>query len=73
MNFDQGFRAKGLALLTLALVFGSGIGIGLAFDRNLNAGIPDSADTEEAPRRGRNAPREPRAMIVEGVGLTLEQ
>lgn len=73
MSFDQGFRAKGLAVLTLALVFGAGMGIGLAWDRDLIAGTPESDEVSQEAERVREAPRERRAMIVEKVGLSVEQ
>jgi Spy/CpxP family protein refolding chaperone len=70
MNMDSGFRAKALAFLTLALVFGSGIGMGLLWDRNLDASTPDDESVSE-PAEGRERGRRP--LLVEQVGLTLEQ
>ena len=73
MSFDQGVKAKGLAILTLALVFGSGMGIGLAWDRDLISGPPEAGEAEQEERADADRPRERRAMIVEQVGLTVEQ
>jgi hypothetical protein len=74
MFLDQGFKAKILAILTLALVFGSGMGLGLAWDRDLIAGPPDgdekAQEDDGADQEGRSGRRE---MIVEQVGLTVEQ
>jgi hypothetical protein len=74
MFVDQGFKAKILAILTLALVFGSGMGLGLAWDRDLIAGPTDgdeqAQEDDGADREGRSGRRE---MIVEQVGLTVEQ
>jgi hypothetical protein len=74
MILDQGFKAKALAILTLGLVFGSGLGIGLAWDRNLIAGTPEAG----APMRGDDEDDQEdgsgrRTMIVEQVGLSVEQ
>jgi hypothetical protein len=74
MFLDQGFKAKILAILTLALVFGSGMGLGLAWDRDLIAGPTDgdeqAQEDDGADQEGRSGRRE---MIVEQVGLTVEQ
>jgi hypothetical protein len=74
MVFDHGFKAKALALLTLGLIFGAGLGIGLAWDRDLIAGATDEstqvgADEQADRERGSGE----RTLIVEQVGLTVEQ
>lgn len=73
MSFDQGFRAKGLAVLTLGLVFGSGLGIGLAWDRELIAGMPEVGEAVPEARSDTERRRGRRMMIVEQVGLSSEQ
>jgi Spy/CpxP family protein refolding chaperone len=70
MSFDKGFKAKVLALLTLGLVFGSGVGLGLLWDRNLNASVPEEVRTEARDGERRTGSR---SMLVEQVGLTEDQ
>lgn len=70
MSLDHGFKAKALALLTLGLVFGSGLGLGLLWDRNLTASPGEDAPTEARDGERRDGRR---SMLVERVGLTVDQ
>jgi len=73
MVFDQGFKAKVLAVLTLGLIFGSGLGIGLAMDRDLIAGTPEAGTEAADEANGGKSGRGNRPMIVEQVGLSASQ
>ncbi len=69
MTISSTFKAKMLAGSALALLFGSGVVVGLAWDQTASAGTPDEVETTAASeeREGR------RPMIVDNVGLSSVQ
>lgn len=69
MSMERGFKAKIVAGAALALLFTSGVVVGLAWDRTAAAATPDEV-REERGRRGRGGDN---GMIVDNVGLTSVQ
>ena len=63
------FKARMVAGTALVLLFGSGVVVGLAWDRTTSAGPPEEVRTEEGSkgREGR------RRLIVDNVGLNAVQ
>ena len=80
MAMESGLKARLVTAVVLALVFGSGVTAGLAWDRT-----PDAARTSEpgaverqggerdVRERGDRSDRSRRPLLVEQVGLTVEQ
>ena len=76
MAMESGLKARLVTTVVLVLVFGSGLTMGLALDRT-----PETAPTEEDARPERadgsgdrsRRDRGPRPLLVEQVGLTVEQ
>lgn len=80
MAIERGLKARLVTVVVLALVFGSGVTAGLAWDRT-----PEATPTEEMAQaesqggerevRERNgrSDRDHRPLLVEQVGLTSEQ
>ncbi len=69
MIMPTALKAKMVAGTALVLLFGSGVVVGLAWDRTASAGTPEEARTEEESR-GREGRRR---MIVDNVGLSALQ
>ena len=69
MITPSALRAKTVAGAALVLLFGSGVVIGLAWDRTGGARPPEGVGTEEESR-GREGRRR---MIVDNVGLSALQ
>ncbi len=69
MSMERGFKAKIVAGTALALLFASGVVVGLAWDRTAKTAAPDDVQ-EEPGRRGRGGGS---GMIVDHVGLTTAQ
>ena len=67
MPVTTAFKVKVVAVVALAMFFGSGIVVGMAWDQTASASTPEEARDETRSERGR------RPMIVEGVGLTALQ
>ena len=63
------FKARIVAATALALLFGSGVVVGLAWDQTASAGPPEQVRTEEESR-GREGRRR---LIVDNVGLDAVQ
>lgn len=61
-------RPKIITAVILTVLFGSGFVMGVAWDGPLNANPPSSEGGGERANEGRQ-----RGLIVEGVGLTVEQ
>ncbi len=69
MPIKRMLRAKVVVGTALALLFGSGVVVGLAWDQTASASTPEEARTEEPSRdRDRN-----RGRVVDGVGLSATQ
>ena len=80
MAMESALKARLVSTVVLVLVFGSGLSVGLALDR-----APEAAATEDLARsgpqgdrrggreRGDRADGDRRPLIVEQVGLTVEQ
>ena len=69
MAIKRVLRAKVVVGAALALLFGSGIVVGLAWDQTASAGTPETPRTEERETdRSRNDGR-----IVDEVGLSAAQ
>ncbi len=80
MAMESGLKARLVTVVVLALVFGSGVTAGLAWDRTPDAaGTAETAQAErpgeerEVRERGERSDRGRRPLIVEQVGLTVEQ
>ncbi len=69
MIMPTALKAKMVAGTALVLLFGSGVVVGLAWDRTVSAGTPEEVRTEEESR-GREGRRR---MIVDNVGLSALQ
>ena len=69
MSLERGFKAKILAGTALALLFSSGVIVGLAWDRTATVATANEV-REERGRRGRGGDN---GMIVDNVGLTTVQ
>ena len=67
MPVTTAFKVKVVAVVALAMFFGSGIVVGMAWDQTASASTPEEARDETRSERRR------RPMIVEGVGLTALQ
>jgi len=69
MSVTTAFKVKVVAVVALAMFFGSGIVVGMAWDQTASASTPEETrdQTSSEERRGR------RPLIVEGVGLTALQ
>ncbi len=63
------FKARMVAGTALALLFGSGVVVGLAWNQTANAGPPEQVRTEDESR-GREGRRR---LIVDNVGLNAVQ
>lgn len=70
MPLREVFKVKVIAGVALTLLFGSGIVVGMAWERTVSASTPeDVSDETRSERRGERR----RHMIVEEVGLTAPQ
>ncbi len=69
MIMPTALKAKMVAGTALVLLFGSGVVVGLAWDRTASAGTPEEVRTEEESR-GREGRRR---MVVDNVGLSALQ
>ena len=69
MTISSAFKAKMVAGSALALLFGSGVVVGLAWDQTASADTPDEVRTSEVPEAAAGR----RAMIVDDVGLSSIQ
>jgi hypothetical protein len=68
MAIKRVLRAKVVVGAALALLFGSGVVVGLAWDRTASASTPEPPRAEEPDREDRNDGR-----IVDRVGLSAAQ
>ncbi len=80
MSIERGLKARLVTAVVLALVFGSGVTAGLAWDRALEAApTAEAAQAElqgeerEVRERGDRSDEGHRPLLVEQVGLTTEQ
>ena len=62
-------KVKVIASVALTLLFGSGIVVGMAWERTVSASTPEDVSDETKPERS----GERRRMIVEEVSLTAPQ
>lgn len=80
MVMERGLKARLVTVVVLALVFGSGVTAGLAWDRTPGAAPTEAmaqaehqgGEREDRERSGRSD-RDRRPLLVEQVGLTSEQ
>lgn len=80
MAMESGLRARLVTVVVLALVFGSGITAGLAWDRTAEAAPTEEmvqaerrGGEQEVRERSGRSDRDRRPLLVEEVGLTSEQ
>lgn len=76
MALESGLKARLVTAVVLALVFGSGVTAGLAWDRAPEATsttAPAQAGERDVRESGDRSDRGPRPLLVEQVGLTAEQ
>lgn len=80
MAMESGLKARLVTTVVLVLVFGSGLTAGFAWDRTAEVAPTEElaqperqGDRREDRGRGDRSDRSRRPMIVEQVGLTLEQ
>lgn len=74
MAMESGLKARLVTVVVLALVFGTGVTAGLAWDSTAEAAQAEREGGEREVRdRGDRSDRGRRPLLVERVGLTAEQ